>query len=87
MAFDALVVGLMAALIGSALFVAYRSGASWRGWAKPGAAGQSKVFQPDHALEKKGQLHLERPLFVSVIAASEDAVNYLSSTVAPAASS
>lgn len=34
MAFDALVVGLMAALIGSALFVAYRSGASWRGWAK-----------------------------------------------------
>lgn len=34
MAFDALVVGLMAALIGSALLVAYRSGAIWRGWAK-----------------------------------------------------
>ena len=34
MAFEALVVGLMAALIGSALFVAFRSGASWRGWAE-----------------------------------------------------
>ena len=34
MAFDALVVGLLAALIGSALFVAFRSGASWRGWAE-----------------------------------------------------
>lgn len=34
MAFDSPVIGLMAALIGSALFVAYRSAARWRGWAK-----------------------------------------------------
>jgi hypothetical protein len=32
MIWDSLWVGLMAALIGSALFVAYRSGPSWSGW-------------------------------------------------------
>jgi hypothetical protein len=32
MIFDSLWVGLMAALLGSALFVAYRAGPTWRGW-------------------------------------------------------
>lgn len=32
MIFDALVVGTMAALAGSALYVGYRSGLTWRGW-------------------------------------------------------
>lgn len=32
MTFDALVVGTMAALAGSALYVGYRSGLTWRGW-------------------------------------------------------
>lgn len=32
MAWDALVVGLLASLVGSALWVGYRSGATWRGW-------------------------------------------------------
>jgi hypothetical protein len=32
MIFDTLVVGLMAALLGAALFVAYRAGPTWRGW-------------------------------------------------------
>jgi hypothetical protein len=32
MAFDSLVVGMMAATVGAALHVGYRSGASWRGW-------------------------------------------------------
>jgi hypothetical protein len=33
MAFDSLLVGMMAALMGAALAVAYRMGATWRGWA------------------------------------------------------
>ena len=33
MAFDGLFVGLFAALVGSALYVGHRTGASWRGWA------------------------------------------------------
>lgn len=32
MIWDALVVGLIASLVGSALWAAYRSGATWRGW-------------------------------------------------------
>jgi hypothetical protein len=32
MTFDALWVGFFAALVGSALFVGYRSGLTWRGW-------------------------------------------------------
>ena len=35
MLFDSLLVGLMAALIGAALFVGYRTGATWRGWTTP----------------------------------------------------
>lgn len=34
MIWDALVVGLLAALVGSALHVAHASGASWRGWGR-----------------------------------------------------
>ena len=38
MIFDSLLVGLMAALIGSALFVGYRAGPTWRGWTeRPGS--------------------------------------------------
>lgn len=33
MIWDALVVGMLVSLVGSALWVAYRSGATWRGWA------------------------------------------------------
>lgn len=33
MIWDTLVVGLLAGLVGSALWVGYRSGATWRGWA------------------------------------------------------
>jgi hypothetical protein len=36
MTFDGLFVGLFAALVGSALYVGYRTGASWRGWAGEG---------------------------------------------------
>ena len=32
MTFDALLVGLFAALVGSALFVGVRTGLTWRGW-------------------------------------------------------
>ena len=35
MLFDGLFVGLFAALVGSALFVGYRHGPSWRGWDRP----------------------------------------------------
>lgn len=42
MVWDALVVGLIAALLGSALWAAYRSGATWRGWA-PGFAGEPEA--------------------------------------------
>ena len=50
MVFDSLLVGLMAALIGSALFVGYRAGPTWRGWTErparrwqpgPGSSGDS----------------------------------------------
>ena len=34
MTFDALVVGLMAAVVGSGLYVGYQLGATWRGWGK-----------------------------------------------------
>ena len=37
MLFDSLWVGLMAAGLGSALFVAYRAGPTWRGWTVPPA--------------------------------------------------
>ncbi len=32
MIFDSLLIGLLAALVGSALFVGYRAGPTWRGW-------------------------------------------------------
>jgi hypothetical protein len=35
MLFDSLVVGMMAAISGGALYVAYSLGATWRGWAPP----------------------------------------------------
>ena len=35
MAFDGLFVALFAALVGSALYVGYRFGPSWRGWDRP----------------------------------------------------
>jgi len=35
MAFDSLVVGLMAVILGAALYTGYLSGASWRGWTPP----------------------------------------------------
>lgn len=39
MVFDSLWVGLLTALLGSALFVGYRAGPSWRGWtAQPGTS-------------------------------------------------
>lgn len=34
MIFDSLLVGLMATVVGAVLFVAYRAGPSWRGWAR-----------------------------------------------------
>jgi hypothetical protein len=34
MIFDSLLVGLMAVLVGSALFVGYRAGPTWRGWSE-----------------------------------------------------
>jgi hypothetical protein len=38
MIFDSLLVGLMAVLVGSALFVGYRAGPTWRGWTeRPGS--------------------------------------------------
>ena len=35
MLFDSLLVGLMAALAGSGLYVAFRAGPTWRGWTRP----------------------------------------------------
>lgn len=43
MAFDSILVGLLAALVGSALLVAYRTGARWGG---PNAKGRPVAGPP-----------------------------------------
>lgn len=49
MTFDALWIGFFAGLVGSALFVGYRTGLSWRGWTvHPAELAKQTTSNPDH---------------------------------------